>query len=82
MKDTVDIVFNIIEIILGIAFIGSMIFCLVKCSKEREEKEWNNGYCECGGHFEYEQAIGHQYSTSYIYKCDSCGKHIEVRQER
>jgi len=79
MKDTV---FDIIQIIISIVFILGLIIGAVKCSKEQDEKEWNNGYCECGGHFEYEQAVGHQYSTSYIYKCDSCGKHIEVWQER
>lgn len=79
MKDTT---FDIIEIILWIAFIIGVIIGVAKCSKEHDEKEWNNGYCECGGHFEYEQAVGHQYRTSYIYKCDSCGKRIEVWEER
>lgn len=23
-------------------------------------KQWNNGYCECGGKWEYEQAVGHR----------------------
>ena len=79
MKDTV---FEIIYVILIGAFIGSVIMCAVRCSKDQDEKEWNNGYCECGGHFEYEQAVGHQYRTSYIYKCDSCGRRIEVWEER
>lgn len=79
MKDTV---FDVIQIILLLVFILGLIIGMVKCSKEHDEKEWNNGYCECGGHFEYEQAVGHQYRTSYIYECDSCGKHIEVWQER
>lgn len=79
MKDTV---FEIIYVILIGAFIGSVIIGAGKCSKDQDEKEWNNGYCECGGHFEYEQAVGHQYRTSYIYKCDSCGRRIEVWEER
>lgn len=82
MKDKVDTVFNIIQIILGIAFIVSVVIGISKCSKERDEKAWNNGYCECGGQFEYEQAVGHQYRTSYIYKCSSCGKRIEVQEVR
>lgn len=68
----------IIEAILCIGFILAVCIGVVKCSREQDEKEWNNGYCECGGHFEYEQAVGHQYSTSYIYKCDNCGRRIEV----
>ena len=43
----------------------------------RESTKWNNGYCECGGQWRYEQAVGHAYRTSYIYKCDKCGKIVE-----
>ena len=69
-------------IMLFIAFIVGMIIGAIKGIKYHDEKAWNNGRCECGGHFEYEQAVGHQYSTSYIYKCDSCGKHIEIWEKR
>lgn len=72
----------IIEIILLAAIIGGIIIGAVTCENIRDEKVWNNGYCECGGHFKYEQAVGHQYRTSYIYTCDSCGKHIEIYEER
>ena len=53
--------------------------CLTVFTYMIESAKWNNGYCECGGHWEYEQAVGHQYSTSYIYRCDNCGKRIEVK---
>lgn len=79
MKDYIS---DIIQIVTGIICICVIIGAVVKCSKDQDEKEWNNGYCECGGHFEYEQAVGHQYRTSYIYKCDSCGRRIEVWEER
>ena len=36
--------------------------------------QWSNGYCSCGGRWVYREAVGHRYSTSYIYKCDKCGK--------
>lgn len=76
MKDMV------VEIILCIVFIAGIIIGTDACLNEQDKKAWNDGYCECGGRFEYEQAVGHQYSTSYIYTCDSCGKHIEIREER
>ena len=79
MNETVD---DVIQIILFVAFIVAMTVGAAKCSNKLDEEEWNNGYCECGGHFEYEQAVGHQYRTSYIYKCDSCGRRIEVWEER
>lgn len=49
------------------------------CMEHVDKTEYNHGVCqECGGHLEYEQAVGHQYLTSYIYKCDKCGKRIEL----
>ena len=36
--------------------------------------QWNDGYCSCGGRWRYQEAVGHRYSTDYIYKCDECGK--------
>lgn len=41
-------------------------------------KEYNDGICPCGGHYEYSQAVGHRMSTSYIYVCDECGTPIEI----
>lgn len=38
------------------------------------ESPWNDGYCSCGGRWRYQEAVGHRYSTTYIYKCDKCGK--------
>lgn len=77
-----DDVSNIISIILFIMFIVILIVSAAKCSNDEYEKKWNNGYCECGGHWQYEQAVGHQYRTTYIYKCDNCGRRIEVWKER
>lgn len=48
------------------------------------EKVWsadkyNNGVCEaCGGQYVYQQAVGHRYSTEYIYICDKCGHMIKI----
>ena len=40
---------------------------------------YNDGICKnCGGHYVFQTAIGHNYTTSYIYKCDKCGNLIEV----
>ena len=42
------------------------------------EPQHNNGVCKCGGQYEFVQAVGHKFDTSYIYKCNECGKMIEV----
>lgn len=44
-----------------------------------ENSIWNNGYCSCGGKWEYRQAVGHQAVTNYIYKCDTCGRVHEFK---
>lgn len=36
---------------------------------------WNNGHHALdGGKWEYQQMVGHKYSTDYAYKCTECGK--------
>lgn len=52
-----------------------VIFVVITAIGGAEDKiAWNNGYCECGGRWEYQQAVGHKYDTNYIYKCNKCGK--------
>jgi hypothetical protein len=42
---------------------------------------WNDGICSnCGGHYKFQQAIGHNHYTEYMYTCDKCGHSIEVAQ--
>ena len=43
---------------------------------------WNYGYCDCGGQWVYQQAVGHRYSTYYIYECDKCGTIHEFKERR
>ena len=45
-------------------------------------KKWNDGHCECGGNLVYVQAVGHRYSTYYMYECDSCGQVHEFMEKR
>lgn len=64
----VKLVLLVLVIVLGI------FFCY-KCDKD----DWNDGYCpNCGTSWRYEQAVGHRFSTGYIYVCDKCGNHIEI----
>lgn len=78
-----DILLEIIGIIAIVVIFGGFLFFLDRCSVEQENELWNNGHCDiCGGTLEYEQAVGHRSSTSYIYVCKKCGKRIEIYEVR
>lgn len=68
-------------------FIAIGIFLLIilgifYSSEKHEDEVWNNGHCSCGGNWEYEQAVGHYSSTTYMYICDKCGKRYEFNDIR
>lgn len=69
-----DLIATIIMIGVVILFISIAVICIIS-----HKPQHNNGICtECGGQYEFIQAVGHKYDTSYIYKCNECGKIIEV----
>lgn len=64
------------------ASIGILIVLLIVTliiSRGCSSARYNNGICSrCGGKYVYQQAVGHEYFTRYIYRCEKCGKVIEV----
>lgn len=57
-----------------ILFIIIAVICIIS-----HKPQHSNGICtECGGQYEFVQAVGHKFDTSYIYKCNECGKIIET----
>jgi len=75
MEDTLKSIGEIILII-----VGGLLICFLTfgCQQAIDSNKYNDGVCDCGGHFYYEQAVGHRFSTNYIYACDKCGKRIEL----
>lgn len=62
-------------------FCGILIILLFIMRSCASESIWNNGICSyCGGHYRFQQAIGHNHYTEYMYTCDKCGHSIEVAQ--
>ena len=58
------------------------IFIIYSCGAIMSATTYNDGIHEgCGGHWVYETAIGHQYTTSYIYHCDKCGITVELNNK-
>lgn len=73
-----DWLWNFVPAIIAIAFVVVIyIFCEV-----HDYHVWNYGYCDCGGKWVYQQAVGHYYSTDYIYKCNECGRTHEFMEMR
>ena len=74
---------EIVTIIVIVVLCAALIFGVNKEQIKHDEKLWNDGHCDvCGGTWEYEQAVGHRTSTSYIYVCTECGKRIELLEVR
>ena len=69
-------------LIIGFVVISFAIIFGAILSIKKDNQLWNNGYCECGGKYEYEQAIGTRYGTDYIYKCTMCDKRIQLNRIR
>lgn len=69
-----------ILVVIGMLCVGLILVGGIRsCMKHVDKNEYNDGICQkCGGHLEYEQAVGHQYFTTYMYKCENCGKRIEL----
>ena len=63
-------------ILVGIIILG---FGALRCI---DNNAWNDGYHSCGGKWVYEDAVGHAYNTTYLYKCDKCGEYHEFRKFR
>lgn len=72
MKDGINLIIIILAIII-LALIGVYGY-----QYEQSKNQWNNGYCSCGGHWKYEQAVDNGKDTVYVYRCEKCGETIEV----
>lgn len=70
-------------ILLILALIVGSFFLLFGMESCTTKERWNNGCCdECGGKWVYEQAVGHQYTTQYLYHCEDCGNTIAIYERR
>ena len=73
---------DLMQIVIILLCVIAVAIGLIIWSNKVESDRWNNGYCSCGGHYEYTQAVGHAYTTSYIYTCDKCGNTVELSKHR
>lgn len=78
-----DLLAELIMILTIVLLFVLFLFGLNKAAVAHDNRLWNDGHCNnCGGAWEYDQAVGHRSSTSYIYVCRKCGKRIELYEVR
>lgn len=66
-------------LLLFVLILGIACVC---CDGIHNANVWNDGHCpNCGSEWRYVEAVGHRYSTSYIYVCDKCNYSIECDYE-
>lgn len=71
---------NITPLIIGIFILILLFIVFIGYNFDQNKDLWNDGYCSCGGHWEYEVAVEHGDSTTYIYHCDKCENLIEIEE--
>jgi len=76
---------------IGFCIIPALFILLIIFIVFADRKAWNNGFCECGGRWEYVDTTHHVSYTKeggyhdtkgYIYKCNKCGKMHEFNELR
>ena len=64
---------SLIAIIIVIILISLFVESCIGADK------YNNGICKlCGGNYVFKNAVGHRWSTNYVYVCDKCANMIEI----
>lgn len=63
---------RVIAVLIAIA-IGFGVATLLYKDAEGNHDRWNNGYCECGGQYQFSSATNWRGSKDYYYTCDKCG---------
>ena len=63
---------KIIAILIALAIAFGLATLIYK-EAEGNRNRWNNGYCECGGQYQFSSATNYRGSKDYYYTCDKCG---------
>lgn len=70
---------KVVAILVALA-IGFGMATLLYKDAEGNHDRWNNGYCECGGQYQFSSATNWRGSKDYYYTCDKCGHTEEFSQ--
>lgn len=60
--------------VLVIGAICALVFsAMLYETAQAPTNPWNNGYCKCGGQYQFSSATNWRGSKDYYYTCDKCG---------
>lgn len=63
---------KVIAILVALVIAFGVATLLYKDAEGNHDR-WNNGYCECGGQYQFSSATNYRGSKDYYYTCDKCG---------
>ena len=66
---------KVLTTITGILFMIFIILGSILVSLDK--KSWNNGQCQCGGSYEFQEINVHNIGNGFVYKCNTCGRIVE-----
>lgn len=75
-SDVQAIIAGFLSIVIFVMILGLLILLV----HGKDDRTWNHGHCTCGGLWQFEEYIGHAYSTTYMYQCDKCGRTHEFHK--
>lgn len=67
-----DFIIKLLSLVLVAVVIVGVLFIICLENVHR----WNDGCCDCGGHFKFYQLdhSGRYSKSNYTYQCDECSK--------
>jgi len=72
-KEYIEAICILLAIFGAIMILIGMLFDSVLKEKNEDIKTYNNGICQCGGHYELvEHSYRPTHPTEYIYQCNNC----------
>ena len=74
-----DLFIGILCAVILFASLFFLVFGIVEMEQAMDADLWNNGFCSCGGEWEFCNATHKRNGGNYYYyKCDACGDVIET----
>lgn len=75
LKEDIDIIILTLgAIMISMVVVFMVVLGFGYMEYRYDSRKWNNGYCSCGGKWEYNQPMACDSGILYLYQCDTCGR--------